>query len=247
MQMNLDGKTAVVTGASSGIGAGIAEALAAAGARLILVGRDQDRLNAVTGKITVGGAHAVPYRTDLARPEAADGIIETALRHGGLDVIVNAAGLFEVGEADDGLASLDRQWQVNVRAPFNLTRRALPAMRPGGAVLFMSSIAGVVGFAGASAYSTTKGAVENAVRALALDAAPHGIRVNAIAPGNIRTAMNEDVLADPGYEREMIDRTPLGRIGVVEDITPAAVFLVSDAASYITGTSLLIDGGWTAS
>ncbi|WP_307665606.1 SDR family NAD(P)-dependent oxidoreductase [Streptomyces sp. V1I1] len=126
-------------------------------------------------------------------------------------------------------------------------RGAEPAARPGGAVLFMSSIAGVVGFAGASAYSTTKGAVENAVRALALDAAPHGIRVNAIAPGNIRTAMNEDVLADPGYEREMIDRTPLGRIGVVEDITPAAVFLVSDAASYITGTSLLIDGGWTAS
>jgi NADP-dependent 3-hydroxy acid dehydrogenase YdfG len=102
MQLNLDGKTAVVTGASSGIGAGIAGALAAAGARLILVGRDQGRLNAVTGKITAGGAHAVPYRADFARPEAADDIIETALRYGGLDVIVNAAGLFEmVGRTTD--------------------------------------------------------------------------------------------------------------------------------------------------
>lgn len=244
--ISLEGKTALVTGASSGLGSGIAVALAEAGADVVIVGRDPKRLDATNSAVRKTGQKGTVCIADVSDPAAPEQIVDTTLHElGTLDIIVNAAGLFEVG-SDDETQALDRQWEVNVRAPFAIATAALPKMRSGGAICFFSSIAGHVGFPGAAAYVTTKTAVEGAVRALALDAALLGVRVNAVAPGNIRTPMNAHLLADPTYEQAMLDQTPLGRIGEVEDVVPGVLFLVSDQARYITGSSLLIDGGWTA-
>jgi NAD(P)-dependent dehydrogenase (short-subunit alcohol dehydrogenase family) len=241
----LAGKVALVTGASSGIGAATAAALAAAGAAVVLTGRDRERL-AAAAAAAGEDAHAVPC--DLT----ADGgpaalVAATVERFGTVDVIFHSAGIFEPRPfPESDLASFDRQWALNVRAPYALTQVALPYLLGGGVVIFVSSIAGHAAFPHSAAYCATKGAIELMTRALAVELAPQGVRVNALAPGNIRTAMNEQALASPAYEASMVERTPYGRVGVVEDIAGVAVFLASDAARYVHGTSLLVDGGWAA-
>ena len=246
MRISLEGKAALVTGASSGLGSGIAVGLAKAGADVMLVGRNRDRLGQTRQEVADAGRNGIVRVADVADRAAATQVVDAAVTElGSLDILVNAAGLFEVG-SDDEVDALERQWAVNVRAPFAMSLAALPRMSTGGAICFFSSIAGHVAFPGASSYVTTKTAVEGAVRSLALDGAPMGIRVNAVAPGNIRTPMNAHLLADPGYEKAMLDQTPLGRIGEVNDVVPAVLFLVSDHARYVTGASLLVDGGWTA-
>jgi NAD(P)-dependent dehydrogenase (short-subunit alcohol dehydrogenase family) len=248
LSISLAGKAAVVTGASSGIGARIAIALAEAGADVTIVGRDAERLAETAKAVEANARRALTVQADLTDPAAPEQITAEALRElGRLDALVNCAGVFEVGPFEESLDSLDRQWEANVRSPFALTQHAMPALRETrGSVLFLSSIAGHVGVATATAYCAAKGAVEALVRALAVEEAPNGVRVNAIAPGNVRTAMNQHFFANPAYEEAMLALTPAGRIGEVDDVAPAAVFLVSDAAAYITGTSLVIDGGWTA-
>jgi NAD(P)-dependent dehydrogenase (short-subunit alcohol dehydrogenase family) len=248
LSISLAGKAAVVTGASSGIGARIAITLAEAGADVTIVGRDAERLAETAKAVEANARRALTVQADLTDPAAPEQITAEALRElGRLDALVNCAGVFEVGPFEESLDSLDRQWEANVRSPFALTQHAMPALRETrGSVLFLSSIAGHVGVATATAYCAAKGAVEALVRALAVEEAPNGVRVNAIAPGNVRTAMNQHFFANPAYEEAMLALTPAGRIGEVDDIAPAAVFLVSDAAAYITGTSLVIDGGWTA-
>jgi NAD(P)-dependent dehydrogenase (short-subunit alcohol dehydrogenase family) len=138
------------------------------------------------------------------------------------------------------------QWRVNVRAPYALTQAALPHLGRESSVIFVSSIAGVVAFPNSSAYCASKGAIELLTKALAVELSPQGVRVNAIAPGNIRTPMNEEMLKSKDYEQMYLDGTPYGRIGVPEDVAPLAVFLASDAASYIHGESILVDGAWAA-
>jgi NAD(P)-dependent dehydrogenase (short-subunit alcohol dehydrogenase family) len=241
----LAGKTAVVTGASSGIGTAIAHAMGEAGAGVVLVGRDRGRLEDCCRPLD---GEAVAVAVDLTDDAAPAQIVDTALeRFGSLDVIVHSAGIFEPRPfAESSLESFDRQMALNVRAPFALTQAALPHLRGGGVVIFISSIAGHAAFPNSAAYCATKGAVELMTRALAVELAPDGIRVNALAPGNIRTPMNEHLLESPEYEASMVERTPFGRVGVVEDIAPVAVFLASDAARYVHGASLLVDGGWAA-
>ena len=148
--------------------------------------------------------------------------------------------------ADAPLEDFDEQWRINVRAPYALTKAALPHLAPESSVIFVSSIAGQVAFTSSAAYCATKGAIEQLTKALAVELAPAQIRVNAIAPGNIRTPMNEELLRDPAYEQMYLDGTPYGRVGLVEDVAPLAVFLASDAARYIHGESILVDGGWAA-
>jgi NAD(P)-dependent dehydrogenase (short-subunit alcohol dehydrogenase family) len=241
----LDGRVAVVTGASSGIGAAIAEAMAQAGARIVLVGRDAERLSEVAA---VCGADPVTLALDICAGDAPGQVVSRALEAcGRIDSIVHSAGIFWPKPFPDSpVESLDAQWAINVRAPYAITHAAEPHLREGSSVIFISSIAGHQGFPQSAAYCATKGAIEMLVRSLATEFAPRGVRVNAIAPGNIHSPMNAEFMKSPEYEQSMIDQTPAGRVGVVEDVAPAVVFLASDAGRYIHGVSLLVDGGWTA-
>jgi NAD(P)-dependent dehydrogenase (short-subunit alcohol dehydrogenase family) len=166
---------------------------------------------------------------------------------GRLDAVVHAAGIFEpVPFAEAPAESFDRQWRTNVRAPYLITQAALPHLGAGSSVVFISSIAGHVGFPNSTAYCATKGALELLTRALAMELSPRGIRVNCIAPGNVHTPMNADLRALPGYEDACNELTPAGRFGEPEEIAAAVRFFLSDAASYVHGASLLVDGGWAA-
>ena len=241
----LDGRVAIVTGASSGIGAAIAEAMAQAGAKVVLVGRDADRL--ARTRAACGEGH-ITVKADITEHGGAEGTVEAA-RHafGRNDSIVHSAGIFEPKPFPESpVESLDAQWLINVRAPYAITHAAFDHLEPGSSVIFISSIAGKLGFPQSAAYCATKGAIEMLTRSLATEFAPRGVRVNAIAPGNIHSPMNEEYFKSPEYERSMIDQTPAGRVGVVEDIAPAVVFLASEAARYVHGVSILVDGGWAA-
>lgn len=249
----LAGKVAVVTGASSGIGAAIAIDLAAAGAALVLVGRDAGRLETVaqTARTAAGGgAQCAPLALDVTEPGAAAEIVTTArgLGDGSLDALVPCAGVFEPEPiAAATLANFDRHMAINVRAPYEQIATAAPHLRAGGSIVLVSSICGNAGFAGAAAYCASKGAIELLTRSLARELAEHDLRVNAIAPGIVRTALNEVQLdGDPDYARALSARTPLGRVGAPEEVAPAVTFLISDRARFITGATLAIDGGWLA-
>jgi NAD(P)-dependent dehydrogenase (short-subunit alcohol dehydrogenase family) len=216
LNLDLSGRTTVVTGASSGIGRGVAEAMAEAGANLVLVGRDEKRLRETVEAVKNRSVEAEPVAVELTADDAASTIVEAAMnRFGALNILVNCAGIFEPQPFEtQPLESFDRQMAVNVRAPFALTQAALPHLRPDGAVVNISSIAGYAGFTQSAAYCATKGAVELMTRALATELGPAGVRVNCVAPGNIRTPMNaEQFAASPEYERSLEDKTPLGRIG----------------------------------
>jgi len=246
----LNGRRALVTGASSGMGREIAIEMARAGARVAAVGRDDARLGAVVDEITGGGGEALAIRADLTEPGAPARVVERAVEHlGGLDVLANVAGIMELGPLEEVDAeSLDRQYATNVRAPYELTRVALPHLREsGGAIVFISSMAALAAFPESAAYTATKGAIDAMARQLAVELAPSGVRVNAIAPGEIDTPMNTDFYAEnPGFVEEMKAFTPAGRLGTAADIAPAAVFLASDAARFVYGVSLPVDGGVVA-
>lgn len=244
---SLDGKVAIVTGASSGIGAGAARAIAAAGGKVLLVGRSEDRLAAEADAITTAGGIAATVALDLRSVEAPALVVAAALdTFGGIDVLVNAAGIYRMASLEDTTDEiLDEHWEFNVRSPFRLTRAVRPYLSDGASIVFISSMSGHVGSPNDVAYCTSKGAIELMVKALAIELAPAGIRVNAIAPGNVRTPINAGIIT-PELEAEILATTPAGRIGQVEDIAPAVVYLASDAARYVVGASLVVDGGFIA-
>ena len=247
--VDLGGKRAIVTGASSGIGAEIARELLRSGADVVLVGRDAQRLEAVGGSVSATG-RSVTLAQDMTEPNAADRVVaETVNALGGIDVIASVAGIMEGAPFPDAnLASFDRQWAINVRAPFALTLAAVPYLRmgQGGSVLLTSSVCGHVPFPSAVAYCTTKSAVEMMARTLAVDLGPHGIRVNAIAPGWTETPLSDGPLADADYAAQQLAATPLGRIGSTAEVARVAAFLLSDAAPFMHGMVCPIDGGFPA-
>ena len=247
---SLEGKGALVTGASSGMGEGITKAMAAAGAKVAAVGRNEERLGRVLAEVEAGGGQAFAIVRDLTEqgaPQAA--VAEATERFGGLDILANVAGIMELGPlGETPVESLERQFRTNVRAPFELTQAALPHLREaGGTVVFVSSMAALAAFPESAAYTVTKGAIDALARQLAVELAPEGIRVNAIAPGEIDTPMNTELYAEhPEFVAEMKEFTPAGRLGEAADIASVAVFLASDMAGFVYGVSLAVDGGVVA-
>lgn len=244
-----EGRTFVVTGATSGMGASIAVRLGGAGANVVLQGRDQQRLQRIVGAVGAAGGTGYPVTAELADPERAGEVVSAAVdRFGPLHGLVLNASLFDPQPfVEATLASLGTQWAVNVASHFVLAQAAVPVLSRGGSIVFVSSTTAHAGFAGCSAYAATKGAVEALSRTLAVELGPLGIRVNTIAPGFIRTPMLQPHLdANAGYEESLQDKTPSGRIGYPEEIAEIAELLLSDRAGYVNGTVITADGGWTA-
>ncbi len=246
----LNGKVAVVTGASRGLGHAMAAALLKAGAKVILVSSNQTRLEEATSGFVAAGLDAIGQRCDLADPAQIDELIATVRReHGRVDVLVNNAGIsnghpvFEFPE--DAWA---RTLQVNLNAAFQLARGfgAMMAQQKSGSIINVTSLNAEQGFPGNPAYVASKGALKQLSKALAVDLAPHGIRVNCIGPGYFNTEMNGKSWADPERRAARSGRTLLGRWGEPEDLAGAVLLLASSAGSYITGQDVYVDGGWLA-
>jgi NAD(P)-dependent dehydrogenase (short-subunit alcohol dehydrogenase family) len=243
----LDGKTALVTGAGRGIGRATALALAAAGAELILVSRTPSQLDEVAREIARSGGKAQPLPLDVTDSAA---VRDAFAGLGRLDILVNNAGLnrpqpfLEVDEA-----TLDLLLGLNVRAAFIVAQAATRLMvaAGGGVIINMSSQMGHVGSElNRTVYVMTKHAVEGLTKAMAVELAPKGVRVVSIAPTFITTPLTKPFFDDPVFKKWVLDRIPLGRLGTVEEVALAVVFVASPAAALVTGSSLLVDGGWTA-
>jgi NAD(P)-dependent dehydrogenase (short-subunit alcohol dehydrogenase family) len=248
----LDGKTALVTGAGRGIGRATALALAAAGAELILVSRTPSQLEEVAGEIAKGGGKARPLPLDVTDSAAVRDAFAGLCR---LDILVNNAGLNRPQpflEVDEG--TLDLLLGLNVRAAFLVAQAAARLMVApsgqkggGGVIINMSSQMGHVGSdLNRTVYVMTKHAVEGLTKAMAVELAPKGVRVVSVAPTFVQTPLTKPFFDDPETRKWILDRIPLGRGGTVEEVAQAVVFLASPAASLVTGSSLLVDGGWTA-
>jgi NAD(P)-dependent dehydrogenase (short-subunit alcohol dehydrogenase family) len=241
---SLKGRTAVVTGASRGIGAAIARALDAAGARVALVARSKEALD----QVAAGLEHEpVVIPADLAEPDSAADVGARALEGlGTVDVLVNnaAVGVRMSSLELDG-ATIDAIHQVNVRGLLLLTTSLLPAMveRGRGSIINISSVSSQVGTPRRAAYAASKGAVDALTRSLAMELGPRGVRVNAIAPGVVVTAMWERNRAIPGVIEQVESQIALRRWGQPDDIADVVVFLASDAARYVTAQTIEVDGG----
>lgn len=243
----LDGRRALVTGASSGIGLGAAVALAEQGAQVVLAARSQDRLGQVCAALRAAGFSAEALVLDVADAAAT----AAAVAGGGpFDVLVNSAGLARHSAAvDTAPADFDAVAALNIRGAYFLSQAVakglIAAGRPG-SIINVSSQMGHVGGPDRAVYCATKHAVEGFTKAMAIEWGPHGIRVNTLCPTFIRTPLTSATFADPERVAWIEDRIKLGRVGEVEDIMGAIAFLASDAAALVTGTALMVDGGWTA-
>jgi 2-keto-3-deoxy-L-fuconate dehydrogenase len=249
----LDGKTALVTGAGSGIGESVAHTLASAGAIVYVTDRDETSGRRVTDAIRAEQGTAEFLTLDVTREDdclhAAD---VTAAAHGSLDILVNNAGVGHVGTVQTTTGDeMDRLYAVNVRGVFNVTKAFIDQMlaRQAGVIINMASIAGVLGLRDRLAYVTTKSAVVGLTKALAMDYATQGIRINCVCPGRVQTPwVSARIREYPDPEaalREMSSSQAIGRMGRPDEVAAAVLYLASDEAAFITGTPLLIDGGWS--
>lgn len=245
-----DGMSAVVTGATSGIGGATVRALAAAGASVVAVARDASALEAVVAQVAAAGGRAHAVAADLTADTAPDEVIrQAAAAYGGLDVLVNAAGIIAMGTTDGtDDTEWDRVMALNVRAPFRLMRAAFPALKARrGAVVNVSSVNGQRVFPNLAAYNTSKAALDQLTRCAAIEWAPHGVRVNAVSPGvtvtnlHRRSGMSEEAYA--AFLTRSQETHPLGRPGQPDEIAALILFLASREAGWITGATVPVDGG----
>lgn len=243
----LDGRLALVTGASSGIGLGCAAALVQAGARVVLAARGRDKLEEAAAALRAEGGNVAAVSLDIAD---VDGIATLVAAHGPFDILVNSAGLARHGPTLDARPQdFDAVFAVNVRGADFLAQAVakglVAAGRPGSLITISSQMAHVGGIDRA-VYAASKHAVEGFTKSMAIEWGGHGIRVNTICPTFIRTPLTAQTFADPQRVRWIEEKIKLGRIGRVEDIMAAVTYLASDASAMVTGTALMIDGGWTA-
>jgi meso-butanediol dehydrogenase / (S,S)-butanediol dehydrogenase / diacetyl reductase len=243
-----DGKVVLVTGGGSGIGRAVARAFLDNGARVAVVGRRRDKLDETLAGHD--GDHALALPADIADPGEAAGLVDAVVeRFGSLDVFVNNAATYLAAPFDE---MTPQQWddlrRTNVDAFVYLAQRVLPELeKSGGNLVAVGSVSGMRGDWGQSGYNATKALVMNFVQSLALDYGPRGVRLNAVAPAFTRTEATAGVGTDEASLAPFVNRIALGRPGRPEDVAPAVLFLASDDAAYITGATLTVDGGTTAS
>jgi NAD(P)-dependent dehydrogenase (short-subunit alcohol dehydrogenase family) len=246
--MKLKNKVAIVTGSHRGIGKAIALELAKEGAKLVISDIDLKGCQIVCKEIKKLGSEAIAVKCDISKKAEIDNLMKkTIQKFQKIDILINNAGVFlikpfvEMTEKD-----LDFILDINLKGVFLCTSAVAKQMlkQKSGKIISVASIAGKVGFANSSAYCASKAGIINLTRELAMELSPHNINVNAIAPGIIATKMTEDMLKDKKTKKDLLANTPLGRVGQPEEIGKAAVFLASDDSNFITGHTLVVDGGW---
>ncbi|MCS2147428.1 SDR family NAD(P)-dependent oxidoreductase [Scandinavium manionii] len=244
----LDGKRALVTGGSRGIGYAVGLALAEAGAEVWIAARDASRLNSAVVTASEAGLKLNPVQVDITRTEDVQHVIEHLPQ---MDILVNSAGLARHQHFTDvSQENYDAVMDINVRATFFLSQQVVRRMKSAGiqgSIVHISSQMGHVGGPMRSVYCASKFALEGLTRAMAIELGPFGIRVNTLCPTFIETELSQSSLADPQFHQQVLSNIKLGRLGQLEDVMGPVVFLVSPAAALITGTALMVDGGWTAS
>ncbi len=250
-RFSLSGRCALITGGSRGIGRAVALAMAAAGAKVAVCARHLDGCEAVAAEITARGGQAIAIAGNVGRAEDAVAIIDGAVGGlGALDILVNNAAtnphFGPLVDAED--AAVDRIFQVNVQGPLRLVGAAVRAWmgEHGGSIINMASVGGISPEPMIGAYNASKAALINLTRTLAQELGASGIRVNAIAPGLVETDFARVLIETPAIHDQIVGQTALHRHGQPDEIAGAAVFLAGEAASFITGSVLVVDGGWTA-
>jgi len=244
---SLAGKTALVTGSTRGIGRGIAEAFGGAGARVVITSEDQGAVDEAVADLAQRHGEIVGVACDLADPAFPTAISAMLEKIGGLDILVLNAGITGTTGpiATMDMADYDRVMAINLRSMVTLSQLALPAIaaRGGGSLILLSSIAGLRGNGAINAYALAKAAVAQLARNLAVEWGPRGVRCNAISPGLIRTELSGPLLADEAFMARRIAMTPLRRVGEIDEIAGAALFLASPAGGFVNGHNLVVDGG----
>jgi len=246
----LNGKVALITGASKGLGKAMALALAGAGATVALVSRNLEQLNASARAVQDAGGKARVFQADVSLEDQVRRLQrDVAAALGRVDILINNAGInVRKPLVDFTLDEWNRVLATNLTSVFLMCRSFVPHMKGSGygRIINMTSIMSWVSLPGRTAYSASKTALLGITRALALELAPESITVNAISPGPFATEMNTALMQDPEINQQFLSKIPLGRWGRVEEIGQLALYLCSDAAAFITGTDILIDGGWCA-
>ena len=248
---DLADKVVIVTGGGRGLGRSIADGFAKQGATVILVGRNLEQLNIAASEIVEAGGKAVAFVADIADEDSVSTLSKSVHEtYGRIDVLVNNAGINPWYKSAEKTTL--QEWRqildVNLTGVFLTCKHVGQFMLNAGqgSIINITSVAGRVGLAKTTAYCAAKGGVEMLTRQLALEWAPKGIRVNAVAPGYFATDLTEGLRIHPVLGRRVLDRTPMGRFGEPQEIVGASLFLASSAAAYVTGHSLAVDGGWTA-
>jgi len=253
MDRSLQGKVAIVTGGSKGIGRAIAATFAGAGAAVAIAARGEDDLSRTAKEIDAGGGHVLPVRADVADPDQVQAMVDkTVAQLGTVDILVNNAGAAPFFSTVDQirLEGFDKYFRVNFMSAVYCTRSVAPILmsKQDGCVLNVASVAGFIASPGLAYYSSAKAALINFTKTVAREWAAYRVRVNALAPGWVETDLNEGARrTNPEFNRSVLASIPLGRWGQPEDVAAAALFLCSPAASFITGSVLVVDGGQTTS